>query len=227
MPPLCVPVVGRPYGEPSTESQSLAQALSGAEEARVTIDFALGELHVGDLVDSPNLVEGELDYLQGYEPVIDYRVSEARAQLTLKSQHERLSPGPLHREDGIDWRINLNSEVPLSMALDLGAGRAVLDLSALQIADLSVDGGVGEIEIMFPMASAHTEADIDVGVGEVTLSIPDGVAARIKIDQGLGEVNVAERFVKDGEYYVSEGYDAARNRLDLDVHGGIGSITVD
>jgi len=122
--------------------------------------------------------------------------------------------------------VELNASVPLALDVSIGAGEAILDLSRLWITDLNLDGGKGRVEVVFPGDAGRTTADIEVGIGDVTLSIPEGVAARIEVDSGLGSIDVAERFRKEGDYYVSEGFELASNRLYLKINGGIGSIYV-
>ena len=70
-------------------------------------------------------------------------------------------------------------------------------------------------------------AEIDGGVGNITLRVPDGVEARINIDSGLGQVNVDNRFSRQGDNnYVTSGYDGAAERLDITLKAGVGSVEV-
>jgi hypothetical protein len=52
------------------------------------------------------------------------------------------------------------------------------------------------------------------------------MSARIRADGGLGQTRVQGDFQHNGNEYVSPGYDNATDRVDLQVHGGIGSVTV-
>lgn len=58
------------------------------------------------------------------------------------------------------------------------------------------------------------------------MTIPAGLAARITATTGLGQVRVVGDFQRQGQTYVSRGYDEAENRVDLVVNGGIGSIAI-
>ena len=53
-----------------------------------------------------------------------------------------------------------------------------------------------------------------------------GLAARVRVDGGLGGVNVQGDFRKQGDEYITGDYNAAQNRATLDVNGGIGQIVI-
>ena len=213
--------------ETSSESQFLEQELSGAESARVRIELGYGELQITELVDSPNLMEGEFVHSQGtYECVKRYQVSGDKGHLTLSSERSAGFGTSWDPSRGCRWMVELNASIPLMLDVSMGAGEATLDLSRLWVTELDLDSGKGRVEVIFPEDAGLTTAEIDVGIGDVTLVIPRGVAARIDIDQGLGSVAMAERFNVRGDYYVSSGFDSAKNRVDLKIDGGIGSIAV-
>jgi len=218
---------GDRIAEPSSESQFLTQELAGAESAKVSIEFGYGELQVTELTDSSNLMEGECVHYDGaYRCKKTYRVSGDKGHLTLNSERNNGFEGSWGLGRGSRWMVELNASIPLALDVSMGAGEATLDMSRLWLTDLDLDGGKGRVEVVFPDDAGRTTAYIEVGIGDVTLSIPEGVAARIEIDSGLGSVEVAGRFQKEGNYYVSEGFDLASNRLYLEVDGGIGSISI-
>ena len=179
-----------------------------------------------ELVDSPNLMEAEcVHYDDAYRCEKSYRVSNDEGYLILRSKSNQ-SFTSWNLVQGSQWMIELNTSVPLMLDVSMGAGEAILDLSRLWITSLDLDGGKGRVEVVFPEDAGRTTANIEVGIGDVTISIPEGVAARIEIDSGLGSIEVADRFRKEGNYYVSEDFELASNRLYLEVDGGIGSIDV-
>jgi hypothetical protein len=73
----------------------------------------------------------------------------------------------------------------------------------------------------------RTTARVNGGVGNIVVEIPTGVAANIRLDRGLGNVSVDERrFPRSGDHYLSEGFATAERKLELDIDGGVGNITV-
>jgi hypothetical protein len=54
------------------------------------------------------------------------------------------------------------------------------------------------------------------------------VGARVRIDKGLGNVSMRNnRLSRSGNDYVSSNYDTAANKLELDINGGVGNITIE
>lgn len=210
-------------------AREVSQELAGAKQADVSIRLGAGELRVAALNDSPYLLEGALSYPDGWQaPDLSYQVTNDLGRLDLRSRGTRSWVIPFGRPlRGETWHVGLTREVPLSISVDAGASRSELDLRHLQLKDLRVKAGVGQMEIYFPSEGADMVADIDGGVGELTLRIPESVAARIVVDGGLGSVKVAQRFERMGDHsYQTPGYGTAANRLDVRVDAGIGELRV-
>ena len=69
-------------------------------------------------------------------------------------------------------------------------------------------------------------ARVNGGVGQITIEIPDGMAARIDVSRGIGNVSVADRYEREGDSYVTRDWRSNENRVDLQVEVGIGQVTV-
>ncbi len=111
--------------------------------------------------------------------------------------------------------------------MDTGASNLTLDLTELNVSDLSVRGGAADIEILAPRNAGHVNIDIDVGAAKVDVVIPESVGARIDADLGLSGLYVDEsRFPKTGDVYVSSGFDTSENRVHLEIDAGASSVEV-
>ncbi|HJW88745.1 MAG TPA: hypothetical protein VJ565_04625, partial [Dehalococcoidia bacterium] len=81
--------------------------------------------------------------------------------------------------------------------------------------------------LRLPASAGTTVAEVNAGAARVSISIPQGVAARIKSEAGLGLFIVdTSRFPKVGDIYESPGYATATNRVDLTVKSGVASIDI-
>jgi hypothetical protein len=59
------------------------------------------------------------------------------------------------------------------------------------------------------------------------LEVPEGVAARIRSRMALGRTTVNEsRFPRTIDGYASPDFMTAPHRVDIEVQGGVGSITI-
>jgi hypothetical protein len=205
------------------QTQAISQSLQGAARAELHLSPSVGELRIGTLERSDNLVEGSVQTARGERLVENFRESGNTAIYELKSEG-RSSSSFIQRER--TWDLRLNPNVPLKLDIDTGVGRSELALADLQITDLSIDTGVGETIVTLPRTGRY-EASLSAGVGATTVRIPDGVAARVQVSRGLGAVTVRGNLERDGDMYLSPNYASAEHRVDLRVSGGVGAITVE
>ena len=127
----------------------------------------------------------------------------------------------------LDWTVNLNEEIPLSLNLETGASDTRVDLSDLRVTDLRLQTGASSSEIALPASAGHTKAVIRSGAASVKVRVPDGVAARIKATGGMADISVNKnRFPRVGGVHQSEEYATAENKVDIDIETGVGSVSV-
>ena len=202
---------GRAGGESlSIERNSLA-------EAEVSFEFGAGEIAVQAGAGEGKLLEGQ------FTDDVEYQLRDRRLRI-------------YSRPDwwiwwgwrgGHRWEARLTRDIPLKLRLQLGACQSELDLSDLKVTDLSLETGASETRIRMPREAGLTRASIKAGVASVKVTVPEGVAARIKAAVAIGSFNVDERrFPRAGGGYASPDYDTAANKLDLRVEGGVGEIRV-
>ena len=68
---------------------------------------------------------------------------------------------------------------------------------------------------------------IEAGAAQVNVQVPEGVAARIRSQVGLGSTRVDEqRFPKTSDGWASPGFETAEHRAEIRVQGGLGSFRV-
>jgi hypothetical protein len=216
-------------GAGNIESSGLSVPLASAKAADVDIDFGMGNLTVDGNGESGQLAVGTLEFWQNLgAPRQDVDASGDTVQLRLAQRPNIGFPWFGETGQGVDWTIHLSPDVPVDLKADLGAGNAELDLSRLQLSDLEVKAGAGNTTVTFPENAGDLSANIDGGVGNITLHVPDGVEARIKIDSGVGNVAVDSRFSKDGDRYVTSGYNNSSpgERVDIDLKMGVGDVKV-
>jgi hypothetical protein len=215
-----------PPGPPG-RTERIVEPMRDANRGRIELDFAVGTLEVGALADSPNFVEGEIEYSRYSQSVQKvYSVRDGQATLSLEAR-SRSMPFWLPGDVGERWELRFTPDIPLELEVDAGAATAELDLTDLWVTQVDFEGGVGRTTIAFPAAVASTEGSISGGVGEITLQIPEHVGARIRVDRALTAVRVENaRFVRSGDEYVSTNYTTAENKLEMTVESAIGAIII-
>ncbi|HEU5103354.1 MAG TPA: DUF5668 domain-containing protein [Roseiflexaceae bacterium] len=205
--------------------ETISQPLGTANRAEVAISMGAGTLRLGALEDSEQLLAGTIDRWPGEQVVRDAAVKDGVATLKLHSQTTRLFPFERSPLGEHVWDLRLNSDVPLSLRIDSGAGVTTLDLARLRLTSLTVNAGVGQAMVTLPR-QGRLEARVNGGIGQTTITIPAGVAARIEAHTGIGQVHVNGNFQRQDRYYISPGFDTAEQQIRLEVDGGIGGITI-
>jgi hypothetical protein len=188
----------------------------------VEIKMGAGELRVAN--GSSNLVSAEFTYnVDSWKPEIRYGVTGTRGTLTIQQ------PSGVHNNRGkthYDWDIRLNSQVPMEMNVNLGAGKANLNLAGLNLSRLNLNVGAGEADIDLDGGWQHdVAASIHGGVGQVTLRLPRDVGVRATVHGGLGAIH-ADGFSRKGNAYTNSAYGESKGNLNIEVEGGIGEVNL-
>jgi hypothetical protein len=208
-----------------TTTVTINQPLGSAGKAEVDVGFGTGTLSVDALPESAGLVEGMIDLSRGESAVPTFRTEGDTAFFTLRSQTTGIVPAPGFWDDSKKWDLGLNRDVPMKLHIGTGVGKARLDLSRLDLTELSVQGGVGETELTLPRRG-ELQAQVNGGLGQITIVIPSGMAARIRLNGVLGDVSVSGDYQKQNDTYTSPDYATSADRVDLQVDGVIGKLVV-
>lgn len=207
-------------------TQTINEALQGAERADVEIGFGAGTLRLAALPEgSPALLTGAADLGPNEQLAIHHSGSSGAGRLTLRSQNAFQVTNFGVTESKKTWDLELNRDIPIRLTVNTGVGTATLDLARLNLSELTVDGGVGAATVTLPPRGRY-DVSVEGGVGEITLIIPQDLAARIRVDGGLGGVTVDGDFDRDDNEYTSPGYSTAQDRADVSISGGVGRIRI-
>ncbi|OFV80530.1 MAG: hypothetical protein A2W26_12185 [Acidobacteria bacterium RBG_16_64_8] len=129
---------------------------------------------------------------------------------------------------GLEWDILLGAVPALDLVFETGASESHLDMSGLRVERFQVKTAASRTRIIAPTGVGLTRGRISSGAASVDVVVPSGVAAHISGVMGLGALHVDQgRFPKNEKgYYESPGYADAPDRLELEVEGGVGAVTV-
>jgi len=205
-----------PGSRGSTDSLSLD--LEGLTDAEVRLRFGAGELRVA--AGSPDkLVEGEFS-----GGVVTRRPSPNRVDLQPDTDGGAWPWGG----ERLDWRVGLSPTPLLDLRLEGGASRAELDLRQVRVRRLDLKTGASQTTVWLPEAAGETSVSADAGAAQLNFHVPAGVAARIRSQMVVGSSQIDQaRFPSSGSgRYESPDYATATNRVDLEIRGGVGSVSV-
>jgi hypothetical protein len=220
-------LLGARRGRRPIEVEQVTLPLEGAERARVRLKFGAGRLRVGAGVSSTELIDGS------FGGGLDHQIKQEGDTLVLDMRLPSqgfpgvILPWNWGQWAGFEWTFGLNGEIPLELEVDTGASDARLDLEGLTVTGLRLDTGASSTEITLPANAGFTKVEIDAGAASIRLRVPSGVAARIKTEGALVGVAIdKKRFPREGGVYLSPDYDTAKNKVDIDVDMGAGSLSV-
>jgi len=200
---------------------SFSQPLQGIERAEIEVNFGAGELLIGGLLGgSASLAEGK-----GYPEVRqDFRRQGSTGVLKLSVPGRAFWP---FGDNGLRLEASFNRDLPLDLTVKTGASDVFMDLEGLRVERFEMSIGAARAVLRLPASAGTTVAVVNAGAAAVSISIPQGVSARIKSETGLGSFYVdPSRFPKVGDIHESPGYATATNRVDLTVKSGVASIDI-
>ena len=212
------------YQRDMENAKSFVIPLEGAARAKIELQHALGKVEVVGGSTDGMIIDGHCTgdvapsaKLQGDLLTATISVPHKLAPMLIFPWNWK----PYH------WRLGINPNIPVEMHIESGLSDSQIDLSILQVTKLRVETGLGSTNITMPSNAGFTDAKIKTGLGSADIGIPNGVAARIRIDGGLGDSDInTHRFPKNGKYYQSPDYETAANKIDLKIEYGLGSVSV-
>jgi hypothetical protein len=215
---------------PGFEGEQFVQTLDGAERIVVIIDPAVASLRIGSLqadqMEADTLMQGNLQVNRSGTFERQYRISGSTGTLNLSHGGFRgTSPG--WRGINWDWELYFNPQVPIDLQINQGAGSIELDLSDLNVTDLSVDLGIGRAEVILPEGDEPVNASVKGAIGEMIIYIPREKAVRLSSSTGLAVINVPAEFAQEGDEYFYDGTGTNSNNIvALNVDQAIGRISI-
>ena len=196
--------------------ERLSISAGGVASGEVVLKFGAGRLDVGR--GSPGvLVDGT------FEGGVRRRdLGPGRVEL----EADVVGVWPL-TDRGLQWRVGLAPDIPISLRLEGGASRSVLELGDLAVTSLVVKTGASDTRIALPRDVEHCDISVEAGAAQVSIDVPQGVAARIRGQMGLGSLQVDEaRFPRSGDGWASPDWSAAPRRAEIRAQGGVGSVRI-
>ena len=125
-----------------------------------------------------------------------------------------------------DWDLALNQNIPTALELSVGANRSTMDLSDMNITGIKAQSGACDLFMKLP-PRGRFKADFELGAASLTISIPDGLSARIHATLGAADINLDKtRFPRKGVYYESADYETAENAVDIKISAGAASVKI-
>ena len=210
--------------EPEKITQSYSQPLGSLERAKVEIDLTLGRLAIYSLpVSSPNLVE-----ISSQMPNDDLRLradfSKQGSEGKLRLSTERINR---QRETETRWEVYFTQKIPLTIEVKSATSSLNLDLSKINVTQLEMDLDVGDYEVKMPSSAGTTKVYIKADLANLEITVPQGVAIKLRADTDLTVFDVNERrFPREGSYYISQDFENAENQIEVELDCDLSRVVI-
>ena len=188
---------------------------SGESSLRLKIEYTGGDLEI-ERTDKDMLADIELFYeSEDEEPIIEYESSSSRPTLRIRSPRMTRDNISLNELQGNQWRIKLSAKVQVDVEIECGAVTGIFDLTGMQVSDLSIEIGAGELDLEFKEPNSENP-DIRIDAGAATVDAYGLCHANFrlfKFNGGVGKSHLSF----DGDY---------KQRGTVELNFGVGTNTV-
>jgi predicted membrane protein len=112
----------------------------------------------------------------------------------------------------------------MSFNINFGAGKARLNLGHLNLRDVVVNMGVGEMEMdLRGKPKQNYDVKISGGVGHATVHLPNNVGVYAEASGGIGHIDV-KGLTKRDDHWENDAYATSPVKIHVNVSGGVGEI---
>lgn len=210
-------------------SHAVAVPVGPADAAVVDLRLEQGSGTIGPLpVGASDLLAGRTRVFEGSELRTRVRDSGTTRRLTVSSWHR----GPTVVIPGASgpqrWQLGLARALPTELRVEARAADLDLSLSGLTIPRMEADIVASSVTLALPDQAGDCTVRVEATLSHLVLRIPDGVAARVRLDRALSSVRITAaglRQVRD-DLFEMPGYDSARRRADIVVDARVARIDV-
>lgn len=203
----------------ATQHESRTIELDQSEQTRLQLRMGVGNLKVSG--GSQHLADADFTYnVAAWKPEVEYHSTGTRSDLSISQRENVNSSGETENR----WDIRLNDKVPMDISVHFGVGEAVMNLGSLNLRDVNLAVGVGEVRMdLRGNPTKSYDVHIQGGVGEATVYLPKNVGIIATASGAVGDVKVDGLLERDGRY-INAGQENSPVTIRVDVKGGVGDI---
>ena len=204
-----------------TEEEAIVVEKDGAKQLDVNLELGVGEVTVAK--GAEQWLEGVAEYnKKKLAPHTRYKLAGDTGELTIEQKGSR---NLALSEIKSNWALKLNEDVPMNLYVETGAAVANLDLQGLQLENLEIETGVGDLSVNLGGDWEKSfDTTIESGVGQTTVTLPSEVGVKITVEKGIGSVDIDGFIAQGKDTYVNEAYGNKEVTININVEMGIGNV---
>ena len=123
-------------------------------------------------------------------------------------------------------KLYLNKNPEWNFDINFGAGELDMDLRDYRVKNFEFNGGATDVDIVFGNLVPLLNVVVKAGVSDIKIKVPFDSGCQIVTSTGMSMRNFRNfKKVEDG-LYETEGYAAAKNKINIKIEGGLGNFEV-
>lgn len=201
---------------------AVTQPLDGATSAYVRISDPVGRMELSSGASGDLLLEGTADLMANLKLSQDYNVKDGHGSLNISTSGSTIGPWVTGFGEPL-WQMELTDNVSLTLNSETAVGSLALDLTGLDIDQLTATVAVGSLDLTLDPDDA-LEGKLSNPIGKINISIPQGALVEITLDTAISTQNYPEGFVKVDKKIYSPNANTGNATVRLIVEQPIGLV---
>lgn len=192
------------------------------ENAHLEIHAGGGKFVINDTTDK--LIEGKAKGIFSNSS-FEYDTSGNVANLLYELQDENIKIFPKHNLMNY-LSVQLNPKPVWDIDLEFGAAKLNCDFSKYKVASLNLESGAASSKFKFGRLQKEVNVKIEMGAAKLKILVPKEFGCKIE-----GEMVLVAKdfrgFNKTEDSYITDDYDKADGKINIQIEGGVSSIDVE
>lgn len=188
--------------------------------ATLDLDLSAVNLKINSSSDI-NLFDGYVEN-PNVDKKIDYLNNGENAQIILKERTKGIN---FKGNKGYESNLYLSDKVYWDIDGDIGAVSGNMDFRNIRVTNVDFDFGAGDINLLFGNNVENLNVDIEAGATNISVTVPENLGVRVKLDGGLKHSNLKDlnwKLVND--WYMSPNYESSISKASINVDMGVGNF---
>jgi hypothetical protein len=208
----------------SVETDLLIEALTypSPSAGKLDLKFSAGKLVLGST--NKQWAEGQFS---GVAAITKVRETNRKLALEIEPK-DRINPRfPGDRQQSV-WKLNISPQLTWEININAGAVEGNLNLGQIPFHHLNLNCGASDLEIRLGGNGRHGMVRINSGASTLRFLIPETTGVRIRLDGAMAKTNLgASGLFKVNNRFVSDNYETAHERIDLNLHIGVSNLEIE
>jgi len=206
----------------SVDEEQVSIDLQGASQGSLNLSHGAGRISLGSGASPGQFLNGS------FASGVKHKVRQTGDRLDVHLEARPfVFPFLFGSSRGLEWKIDLNRDIPFALRLETGASQSEFDLRDLRVTDLKISTGASETDVTLPANAGMTTVKVELGAASLDMVVPEGVAARIRSEHGVAAIEIdTSRFPYSNGIYESADYSSAQNKIDIKIEAGAGRVAV-